>query len=75
MGPYSSREVVRALERLGFERVSQRGSHLKLRRRTSEGTRTTIVKMGAREVPAGTLASILRQAGLSRHQFEVATEG
>ena len=67
--------MVRALERLGFEQVSQRGSHLKLRRRTPERTRTAIVKMGAREVPAGTLAAILRQAGLGRREFEVATEG
>ncbi len=72
--PYSSREVVHALERLGFLRVSQRGSHLKLRRQTSEGTRTVIVKMGAREVPAGTFTSILRQAGIGRQEFQAALE-
>ena len=31
--------------------------------------------MGAREVPAGTLASILRQAGLSRDEFEAVVKG
>lgn len=66
--------MVRALERLGFQRVSQRGSHLKLRRPGVEGTRTVIVKAGAREVPAGTLASILRQAGLGRGEFEAMVE-
>ena len=33
------------------------------------------VDMGAREIPAGTMASILRQAGMSRRQFdEIAKE-
>ena len=71
---YSSEAIVQALERLDFVQVSQRGSHLKLRRRTPEGTRTVIVKMGAREVPAGTLASIIRQAGLSREEFQAVAE-
>ena len=66
--------MVRALERLGFRRVSQRGSHLKLRRLGVEGTRTVIVKAGAPEVPAGTLASILRQAGLGHGEFEAAAD-
>jgi predicted RNA binding protein YcfA (HicA-like mRNA interferase family) len=66
---------VRTLERLGFMQVSQRGSHLKLRRQTPEGTRTVIVKMGAREVPAGTFASILRQAAASRDEFEAMAGG
>ncbi|MBM3925730.1 MAG: type II toxin-antitoxin system HicA family toxin [SAR202 cluster bacterium] len=43
---YSSREIVRALERRGFTRVSQRGSHLKLRKTTSEGVLTAIVPVG-----------------------------
>ncbi|MBI4282596.1 MAG: type II toxin-antitoxin system HicA family toxin [Chloroflexi bacterium] len=60
---------------MGFQQVSQRGSHLKLRRQTPERAHTVIVKMGAREIPAGTLASILRQAGLSRDEFEAAVGG
>ncbi|MEK7364039.1 MAG: type II toxin-antitoxin system HicA family toxin, partial [candidate division NC10 bacterium] len=39
---------MRALERMGFQQVSQRGSHLKLRRQTPERGYTVIVKMGAR---------------------------
>ena len=56
----SGREVLRALERLGFGQVGQRGSHVKLRR----GSATVIVP-NHREVRRGTLAGILQQAGVS----------
>lgn len=56
----SGRELARALERVGFVQVSQRGSHVKLR---SPNGRTVIVPMH-RELARGTLASILRQAGI-----------
>ena len=54
----SGRETARALERVGFEQVRQRGSYLKLRR--GDG-RTVIVPLH-RELAPGTLRSILRQA-------------
>lgn len=62
----SGAEVVRALERAGFAVVSQRGSHRKLRH--PDG-RVVIVPMH-RELASGTLASILRQAGLSPSELE-----
>ena len=61
----SGAEVVRALGRAGFERVGQRGSHVKLRH--VDG-RTVIVPMH-RELAPGTLRSILRQAGFSADGF------
>lgn len=61
----SGREVVRALAKVGFSEVSQRGSHLKLRNR--EG-RTVIVPMH-RELARGTLRSILRQTDLTVEAF------
>ncbi len=57
---------MRALERAGFAVVSQRGSHRKLRH--PDG-RVVIVPMH-RELASGTLASILRQAGLSPSELE-----
>jgi len=57
---------VRALERGGFAVVSQRGSHRKLRH--PDG-RVVIVPMH-RGLASGTLASILRQAGLSPAELE-----
>lgn len=61
----SGRQAVRALEKAGFAQISQKGSHVKLR---TEAGRTVIVPQH-RELARGTLASILRQAGLSIDQF------
>jgi len=61
----SGHEVVRALAKVGFSEVSQRGSHLKLR---SQEGRTVIVPMH-RELARGTLRSILRQADLTVEAF------
>lgn len=55
-------EVCRALERAGFARKSQRGSHLKLRH--ADG-RTVIVPVHYRDLPTGTLRSILKQARMT----------
>lgn len=57
----SGERVVTALGKAGFRYVSQRGSHVKLRR--ADG-RTVIVPLH-RELARGTLASILRQSGVS----------
>lgn len=57
----SGEEAARALERAGFVRTSQRGSHLKLR---SDQGRIVIVPLH-RELASGTLRSIVRQSGLS----------
>lgn len=62
----SGDEVARLLQRAGFVPVSQRGSHRKLRH--ADG-RTAIVPIH-RELATGTLASILRQAGLSIEELE-----
>jgi predicted RNA binding protein YcfA (HicA-like mRNA interferase family) len=57
----SGEEAARALERAGFNRTSQRGSHLKLR---SSQDRIVIVPLH-RELATGTLRSIIRQSGLT----------
>ena len=57
---FSGRQAIRTLETLGYEEVSRRGSHVKLR---NESGRTVIVP-DHRELARGTLASILRQAGV-----------
>ena len=67
--PLPFREVKRKLEALGFAEVSQKGSHVKFAKGTSEGTYTAVVPHH-REVPVGTLRSILRQAGIDPDEFE-----
>jgi predicted RNA binding protein YcfA (HicA-like mRNA interferase family) len=59
-------DVCRALESIGFFRKSQRGSHLKLRH--ADG-RTVIVPVHYRDIPTGTLRSILRQAQMAPEDF------
>jgi predicted RNA binding protein YcfA (HicA-like mRNA interferase family) len=60
----SGATVVVALAKAGYVQVSQRGSHVKLRR---EG-RTVIVPLH-RELAPGTLRSILRQASFTPTEF------
>jgi predicted RNA binding protein YcfA (HicA-like mRNA interferase family) len=62
----SSEEVARILIDHGFARVSQKGSHAKYRHASGH---SAIVPAGRREIPAGTLASIIRQSGLSKELF------
>lgn len=60
----SGGEAIRALLRLGFERVRQSGSHVLLRR----GAKACVVPLHD-ELKAGTLASILRQADVDAEAF------
>jgi predicted RNA binding protein YcfA (HicA-like mRNA interferase family) len=68
MKPLPFREVKRKLEAAGFSEVGQTGSHIKFAKTSSDGTRTAIVPKH-REVVAGTLRSILRQAGITAEDF------
>lgn len=67
---FSSTEVLRRLRSAGFDVVSIRGSHVKLRGIRGGQTYTVIVKHPLRDVPRGTFHAILEQAGLSREEFE-----
>ncbi len=57
-----------ALERLGFLRARQRGSHVVLKRRGVEGEVGCAVPLH-RELAVGALRSILRQAGVTPEEF------
>jgi predicted RNA binding protein YcfA (HicA-like mRNA interferase family) len=64
----SGEEMIRALERWGFRRVRQRGSHVILKRETTQGPIGCVVPLH-RELAIGTLHGILQQAGLSAEEF------
>lgn len=68
---YSGAEIVKRLKRLGFEDISQAGSHKKLRGMVDGILRTVIVPMH-REVAQGTTKSILLQAGISKSELDSA---
>ena len=56
------------LEHLGFERVRQRGSHVSMQKILPGRFFRTVVPMH-RELATGTLADILRQAGVSADEL------
>ena len=60
----SGAAIVRALERLGFEKLRQAGSHVIMRR----GSKGCVVPLHS-EVKVGTLAGVLRQADVSPDEF------
>ncbi len=60
----SGAEAIKALERLGFSVVRQRGSHIVLRKGS-----TGCVVPNHHELKIGTLSGILKQAGVSPEDF------
>jgi predicted RNA binding protein YcfA (HicA-like mRNA interferase family) len=64
----SGREAVRALEKLGFVQVRQRGSHVALKKKTSGGELGCVVPLHP-ELALGTLRSILKKANIPPPDF------
>jgi len=64
----SGKEIIRALERLGFVQARQRGSHVVMKKSTPEGSIGCVVPLHS-EVALGTLNSILKQAKVSPDEF------
>jgi predicted RNA binding protein YcfA (HicA-like mRNA interferase family) len=64
----SSREAIRALEKLGFEKVRQTGSHIILQLKTEAGTIGCVVPAHP-ELKVGTLSGILKQANVDSQDF------
>lgn len=65
----SGEQVCEILERHGFARVRQRGSHVVMQRVTEDSTITVPVP-DHDELKIGTLRSIIRQSGVPRSEFE-----
>ena len=59
------REIIRLIENEGWYLVAQSGSHRQYEHSVKPGKVTIAGKAGA-DVPRGTAANILRQAGLRR---------
>lgn len=65
--PYTAKEVLRKLEKAGFQVKRQSGSYVVLRH--SDG-RQTYVSIHSKDIPTGTFKKILKQSGLSEEQFK-----
>jgi predicted RNA binding protein YcfA (HicA-like mRNA interferase family) len=66
--------VIAALQRLGFQVVRQKGSHVVLRRpslkpESGDASATCVVPLHRRDLAVGTLGSVLRQAGIDADTF------
>lgn len=55
----NSKVIIKKLLEDGFTKVSQKGSHVKLRK----GDRTVIIPHPKRDLPLGTARNIAKQAG------------
>jgi len=62
--------VTRKLLAAGFVQHTQRGSHVKFIRQPEDAARLVVIVPRHREVSAGALRGIVRQAGLSRREFD-----
>ena len=62
------RDVIRALERLGFVLVRE-GNHISMVRTNPDGSRTPLTMPNHRTLKASTLRTILTQASIERDDF------
>jgi predicted RNA binding protein YcfA (HicA-like mRNA interferase family) len=65
----SGGEIIKILQRMGFNQARQRGSHVVMKKVTSEGAVGCVGPMH-KEVATGTLHCILKQAHLTSEEFE-----
>jgi predicted RNA binding protein YcfA (HicA-like mRNA interferase family) len=63
----SSKDIIAVLMAHGFIKTSQKGSHQKY----SRGNHVVIVPSPKKEIPIGTLQSIIKQAGLTKEDFDL----
>jgi len=64
--PVDTARLVSILERLGYKKARQKGSHLVLQ--DSKG-RLIVVPIHSKEIGIGLLRAIIREAGISREAF------
>jgi len=66
--PISGRKLCKVLERLGFEKIHQVGSHARYKH--PDGRITVVPVHGNEEVGKGLLGEILKQTKISRKEFD-----
>lgn len=66
---YSGLQIIKAFKRAGFYKVSQKGSHIKLRGFWN-GKLQTVIVPNHKQVADGTFGSILNQASMTKAEFE-----
>ena len=64
----SGKELCKILEKLGFEMIKGKGSHVRFKH--PDGRRTVVPVHSNEKIGKGLLKEILKQARLSREEFE-----
>ncbi|VAX28434.1 hypothetical protein MNBD_NITROSPIRAE03-1215 [hydrothermal vent metagenome] len=67
LSPAKSDEVIKVLEKLGFKKIRQSGSHAVFYH--ADGRWTTVPIHKGKDIAKGTLYKILKDAGLSNEEF------
>ncbi len=62
------RRVIKALQRLGFELVTER-EHIAMVRQNADGTRTPLTMPNHPRLKSSTLRTICNQSGIKREDF------
>lgn len=65
----SGKDMVKLLDKQGFQVVRQKGSHVSLFKKNNNNEPLLVVVPMKKEIKKGTLLSILRQARISREDF------
>lgn len=68
LSPIRGKELISILEKQGFKKVHQKGSHVRLEH--SDGMKTTVPLHAGEKVGVGLLRKILRDTNISRDDFE-----
>ena len=65
---YSSKHIIKILQQQGFLFISQKGSHIKYKKKGNPSL-IAIIPANKKEIPYGTFRSILKQTQLSEKLF------
>lgn len=65
---YTPKQVLQRLEKLGFVRDRQSGSHIVLYNLVTKNR--AVIPFHLKQLPQGTLLSILREAKIAKREFE-----
>lgn len=68
LSPIRGKDLIAILEKLGFQKVHQKGSHVRMRH--ADGRRTTVPLHAGEKVGVGLLRKILRDTNIPRREFE-----
>ena len=64
----SGKELCKILEKLGFEKIYAKGSHIRFKH--LDGRRTVVPVHGNEDLGPGLLTAILKQIKITREEFE-----